>query len=151
MRRAAWLALGAGLGAAAYALLDSRRGAARRAMLRDKASSRVRRLGKGVRGRWLDARMRLRGVAHEWNARFREREVEDEILEQRVRSRLGRAVSNPSALLVKALDGSVEISGPILAHEVPALREALLDVRGVKGVFEQLEVHEEPRDAPPLQ
>ena len=44
-----------------------------------------------------------------------------------------------------------EISGSILAHEVPALREALLDVRGVKGVFEQLEVHEEPHHAPPLQ
>jgi hypothetical protein len=146
-----WLALGASLGVAGYTLLDPQRGAARRAMLRDKAVSRARRIGKGARGRWLDAGKRVRGMAHEWKARWREREVADDKLEQRVRARIGRAVSHPAALQIKTLDGCVEISGAILAHEVAALRSALVGVRGVKGVFEQLDVYETPDGIPTLQ
>ena len=95
--------------------------------------------------------MRARGKAHELRARFREREVADDVLEQRVRARLGRAVSQPHALHVKALDGCVEVSGPIPADELASLRDALRDVRGVKGVFEQLDVHEGEVAARPLQ
>ena len=146
-----WLALGAGLTAAAFTLFDPQRGAARRAMLRDKTASRVRRLGEGTSARLRDARMRARGKAHEWKARWREREVTDEKLEQRVRASIGRAVSHPRALQLKTLDGCVEISGAILTHELTALREAVCGVRGVKGVFEQLDLHDAAGGTPSLQ
>ena len=146
-----WLALGAGLASAAFTFLDPQRGAARRAMLRDKTASALRRLGRHARGQLLDARLRLRGRAHELRARLREREVDDAVLEDRVRAQIGRVVSHPRALRVAALDGCIEVSGPVLAHEVDALLEGIRSVRGVKAVAQQLDIHDEPGREPALQ
>ena len=78
-----WLALGIGLGVGGLALSDPRRGAARRTMIRDKLSSRARRIREGTRGLLIHAGDRLRGVIHETKGRFDERGDSHETLEDR--------------------------------------------------------------------
>jgi uncharacterized membrane protein len=66
-----------------------------------------------------------------------------DVLVARVRSKLGRAVSHPSAIEVTAHQGCVTLCGPILAHEVPRLLRTVRAVHGVCEIENQLEVHEQ--------
>ena len=75
----------------------------------------------------------------------------NDVLEARVRSKLGRVVSHPKALEVKAVDGLIILSGPILAAEVHPLLDAIIHVRGVKNIENYLEEHEQAGDIPALQ
>jgi hypothetical protein len=145
-----WLALGIGL-AASLALFEPRRGAARRARIRDKLSSRRRRIGNGARGLLVDAGHRLRGVVHDARGRLRERRINDVLLEDRVRAQMSRTVSHPGALRIKAVNGCIEISGPILRREVGELVDRIRSVRGVKDVVERLDVQDESGSEPWLQ
>jgi hypothetical protein len=146
-----WLVLGAGLASLGFTLFDPARGAARRAMLRERTSSTVRRIGGQTRGRLLDASSRVRGRVQKLRARLSEGEVPDPVLEERVRAQIGRAVSHPGALRVSAVRGCVEITGPVLAGEVEDLVEGIRAVRGVKDVVERFDVHEEAASEPSLQ
>lgn len=147
----AWLGLGIGVGILGSVLADPNRGAARRAMIRDKAVSRSRDAADHARRRAVDARQRAQGAVHEATARLREHEVPDHVLAERVRAQIGRPVSHPSALEVRATDGCVELRGPILAHEVDGLLERVRAVRGVKEIVNRLEVHQTPGNIPSLQ
>jgi osmotically-inducible protein OsmY len=146
-----WLGIGIGLGVAGSALFAPGRGAARRAMLRDK----LRAVGSDLahfaaqRARYL--RGRARGVLHEARARLVSSEVPDDILVERVRAQLGRPLSHPRAIVVLADRGCVELRGPILAQEVAALLACVRGVRGVKQVVDRLEVHDAPGSHPSLQ
>jgi uncharacterized membrane protein len=142
--RTSWLG-GLGLGAALMYLLDPERGRRRRAMMRDGISSRVWDSGEflektgrdlGNRARGLVARARGRVVA--------EGPVDDEVLAERVRSKMGRSVSHPGSIEVIAQDGRVTLRGPILADEVDALLSTVRSVRGVREVDDGLEVHSDP-------
>lgn len=146
-----WVALGAGLATLGVALFDPTSGAARRAMLRDKTSSSLRRLRDGARGRVLDARSRASGALHEMRTRLTEGAVADPILVKRVRAQIGQAVSHPGALRVSAVDGCVEITGPVLASEVDDLVSRIRAVRGVKDVVERFDVHEKAGSEPAFQ
>jgi uncharacterized membrane protein len=64
---------------------------------------------------------------------------------------IGRYVSHPHAIEVEASDGEVALSGPVLAHEVPALLGAVKGVSGVRRVSNQLIVHKEPGNISSLQ
>jgi BON domain-containing protein len=75
----------------------------------------------------------------------------DETLVARVRAKLGRAVSHPSAIEVTARDGHVILRGPILASEVPAVLGAVAAVQGVAAVSDTLEPHETTASMPSLQ
>jgi len=67
--------------------------------------------------------------------------VPDDTLVQRVRSRMGRAVSHPHAVEVAADGGHVTLRGPVLAGEVKDLISAVERVPGVSAVDDRLEVH----------
>jgi hypothetical protein len=146
-----WLALGVGLAAAGFTLFDPRRGGARRAMIRDKVASRARKVREEGRGLLIHAADRIRGAIHETRARFDEGGISDSVLEDRVRAQMGRAVSHPGGLRIKAVDGCIEIAGPVLRHEVDGLVDRIRSVRGVKDVVERLDVHDEPGNEPALQ
>jgi osmotically-inducible protein OsmY len=136
---------------AGTALLDPGRGAARRAKVRDKAISLGHAVARGVRGRMRDLKWRTRGRLHELKARLQEDHVADDILEARVRAHMGRPVSHPGALHVKAHDGNVEVSGTILAREVQDLIGTIRTVRGVKGVINRLDIRRAAERIPSLQ
>src|SRR5262249_7359209 len=78
-------------------------------------------------------------------------DVDDLILIERVRSRMGRLIRHPGAIYVTAENGTVTLRGPILADEVGSLLSGVRAVPGVRDVINQLDVHEHPGDTPELQ
>jgi uncharacterized membrane protein len=70
-------------------------------------------------------------------------DVSDEVLTERVRSRLGGLISHPSALEVNAEQGHVTLRGPVLRDEASRLLKGVAAVRGVRDVNDQLAVQDE--------
>jgi hypothetical protein len=146
--------IGAGnllLGAGLMYLLDPGTGRRRRALIRDKF---VRAAGAasdaaGVAGR--DIRNRAHGVVAQTKSLFIREQPSDALLEERVRSKLGRLVSHPGSIEVSAHDGRITLSGPVLAWEAGGLVSGVSRIRGVHGVEDRLEIHEQPGDVPGLQ
>jgi osmotically-inducible protein OsmY len=135
-------------GGVTVALLDPRRGAARRAVLRDKSMSAAKDAAEVAARRGRDLRQRLRGVLYEAKARLSDEEVPDEILVERVRAQLGRPVSHPRAIDVRARNGCVILAGPVLADEVDDLVRQVSRIPGVRSIESELDVHDEPGNEP---
>ena len=142
---------GALAGAGLMYVLDPDRGARRRALLRDQAARARHKLGDGLDATARDVGNRARGTAAELRSRFRREDVGDEILHERVRSAIGRAVSHPGAITVTVRDGRVTLQGPVLEAELDDLLRDVRRVRGVAEVNNELEVHREPGSVPALQ
>ena len=98
-----------------------------------------------------DMRNRTQGVVAETKARLIEGEVDDWTLAERVRAEHGRATRHTGAIDVQASQGQVTLSGPILRDEVDAVLASFQSVRGVKGVENRLEIHDQPGNIPSLQ
>jgi hypothetical protein len=144
--------LGAGLGAGLMYLLDPQGGGRRRALARDKTVHVLHKGGDAVRKTSRHLGNRTKGLIAEAGSRLRRAgEVDDQVLCDRVRSKLGRCVSHASALEVAAEDGRVTLTGPVLASEVDKLLAKVRKIKGVADVEDHLEVHEEAGDHPALQ
>jgi hypothetical protein len=134
-------ALGCGVGVLAALLLEPRRGAARRALVRDKAVSGARHIAVDIVRSARDLTQRSKGRIYELS--HLDETVPDSLLVERVRAQIGRAVSHSRPIRVEATDGCVLLSGPVLAVEVEPLVEIVAKVRGVKSIESQLDVHED--------
>ena len=134
-----------------YLLDTDKAGSRRRALVRDKVVRAEHVAGRFADKTVRDMQNRAKGIVVETWARLREREVPDAVLVQRVRARLGRAVSHPHAITVAAHDGVVTLSGPILAHEVERLLNTVRSVRGVRAIENRLEPHATADGVPDLQ
>ena len=147
-----WLA-GAAIGAVAMYLSDPDRGKRRRALIRDKVRSTAHRSGDALAVASRDIANRMQGMRAKTGRLFsqRGRTTDDEHLTERVRSKVGRAVSHPHAVKVHVQDGSVILSGPVFAHEKPQLLEAIRSVPGVRNIDDALQVHERSDGVPSLQ
>jgi uncharacterized membrane protein len=132
----------AAAGAISMYLLDPVHGRRRRAVMRDRVASGMSRLDDATSVASRDLRNRARGVAHELRARFTPEDVPDEVLSERVRARLGGAVSHPGAIEVAALSGRVTLSGAVLEREYVRLLRTVWTVRGVVDVEDSLAVYE---------
>jgi hypothetical protein len=143
---------GLGLGASAMYLLDPERGRRRRAMLRDGISARASHSGRFLKKSGRDLGNRARGLAAKTRNRVSPAgPVEDDVLAERVRSRMGRHVSHPGAIEVSVAAGRVTLRGPVLADEADGLVRAVGSVRGVREVEDRLEIHGDPGSEPALQ
>jgi hypothetical protein len=147
------LTYGIALGAGVMYLLDPRQGGARRALIRDKSLRAVHDVELAAKVGRRDITHRVEGAA----ARVRgmsagpERELSDDVLVARVRSRLGHVCSHPHAIAVQSKgDGCVELKGPILAHEARHALAAISRVRGVRVIDDDLERHAHAGDVPGL-
>lgn len=132
-------------------LLDPERGKRRRALLRDKVLRSADAAGGALGTTGRDLRNRTRGVFAEARSLVTRSRVSDEVLVERVRSKLGRVVTHPSSIEVDARDGHVTLSGPVLAREVDELLSCVSSVRGVEGIENNLEVHKQAGETPGLQ
>ena len=142
-----------GLGAALMYYFDPQGGRRRRALLHDQYVHTLRKIEEGQRVVVRDATNRARGLTAEAR-RLVKRDgasADDVVLEERVRSALGRQVSHPHAIEVNAADGVVTLKGAILQHEVEGLIDCVGCVRGVNSVENELSVFEEAGNIPSLQ
>jgi uncharacterized membrane protein len=131
--------------------LDPDRGARRRALFRDKSVHTMHRVVCLVEKASRDLTYRAQGLMAEARGLAHHEAVTDEILVQRVRSRMGRAVSHPHAVEVSAHEGHVTLRGPVLAGDVRPLLSAVERVPGVSCVDDELEVHTRDEAVPALQ
>ncbi|HSE26157.1 MAG TPA: hypothetical protein VLB68_31095 [Pyrinomonadaceae bacterium] len=152
MNKGLTLISAAGMGAGLMYLCDPDRGKRRRALLRNKAIH-ISRIANDAAGKTQrDIRNHLRGALAEVKAVFAEEgPVFDAVLAARVRSKLGRVVSHPGAVEVKAVDGAIVLSGLILADEVHPLLDTVIGIHGVKNIENRLEAHEQAGDISALQ
>jgi uncharacterized membrane protein len=151
MSRELTLLGGLGLGAALMYLLDPDRGARRRALLLDKLASAANKTPDAIGATARDLSNRTRGIVAEVSSMFSGGEAPDQVVEARVRSKMGRIVSHPHAIEVAVNQGRVVLSGPILAHEVDDLLSCVSSVAGVTEVDNLLDVHKEAGSVPGLQ
>jgi hypothetical protein len=139
------LVKGAGIGAGLMYFLDPDLGRRRRARLVDKAVGTVHHLGDALETALTDAANRAEGVWCELRRLVApESPIDDARLEARIRTRLGRAVSHPRAIEVRAQHGRIVLSGPIFRNEVEGLLAAVSRARDVSAVENRLEVHDRP-------
>ena len=141
-----------GLGAGLMYFLDPQHGTRRRAMVVDKANRFVNNLDTSLDTAVQDARNRARGVLSEMTARLTDEGMTpDWILEERVRSNLGRIGRPTRTLDIRAENGRIHLAGTILREDEDAIVRAALRTRGVHGVENNLRVVDDPQDIPALQ
>jgi uncharacterized membrane protein/osmotically-inducible protein OsmY len=151
MNRGLTLIGGIGLGAALMYVLDPDRGRRRRARMRDKAAHAINKTGDATGKTLRDTRNRARGLAAEVKSLLKTDRASDEVLIERIRSKMGRVVSHPHSIEVTADKGRVTLRGPVLESEADALLECVSSVPGVTGVENNLEVHKRADNVPGLQ
>jgi hypothetical protein len=140
MRKGLLLVGGVGLGAGLMYACDPEKGKRRRALLRDQTSSILRETWVNIGKKSRDVRNRTRGLVAEVGTHFRCETVSNEVLEERVRSQMGRAVSESGDIEVLAQEGQVILRGVVPAGEADRLLRCVSGVRGVRGVENQLNV-----------
>lgn len=140
---------GIGLGAALMYAFDPDRGKHRRAGVRDKLVSATDKAADAVSATAPDLRNRAHGLYA--GVTSNNELTSDDVLVARVRSKIGRVVSHPSAIEVTADQGQVTLRGPILAHELNDLLTTMAKIPGLVKVDNQLDVHKQAGDLPALQ
>src|ERR1051326_4677732 len=130
---------------------DPYRGRRRRAHARDKAVHLANTAEQAIDRSFRDLTNRAHGMFAEALDALIPTPLPDEVLLERVRTRLGRLVSHPGAIEVRVADGHVILRGDILTEEAPRLLAALRVMSGVREVIEEMKVHEEPGTCPALQ
>lgn len=142
---------GAGIGAALMYFFDPERGARRRAMARDKLNRAAHVTGDSLGSTARDVANRARGVAAGARSLVRPDEADDDVIEARVRSALGRFVSHPHAVDVTVDQGRVTLDGDVLESEAAEIVARVPRVRGVQDVLNRLRVHQSAEGVPALQ
>ncbi len=138
-------------GAAAMYFADAQSGGRRRALVRDKAIRAQNIAIDTLEYVEKDFENRTRGMLTRLGNIVDTSPVSDDVLIERVRSKLGHACSHPSAIEVHAKgNGVIELKGPVLAREKIPMLAALALVPGVRMIDDDLEVHPHA-DVPALQ
>jgi uncharacterized membrane protein len=145
------LLAGAGVGAGLTYLLDPDRGARRRARIRDTVTHSAKVTRHALSAVSRDMLHRTYGTAASLRSPFRHDHIDDQLVVDRVRAKLGRLVSHPHAVEVLATDAVVTLRGPILEREADHLVRAVRHIDGVHGVIDELERHETAGRIPALQ
>ncbi len=142
---------GLAAGAAVMYFSDPDRGKRRRALARDRSVRTWNNFAGLLDKAGRDAANRTRGTGCAILDAFRTHRADDDVLVQRVRTRLGRLVSHPHAIEVTASNGKILLKGDILESEFNHLIHRIRAVPGVKEVEQQLQVHESPEHISSLQ
>jgi len=134
------------LGAGVAFFFDSRAGGRRRALVRDKLIHFRNVLRITVQRDAHDLGNRARGLVAETKTRLASEDVTDDVLIERVRAKLGHVSLHAHAIEVYPKGkGIVELKGPISAIEYPRVLAAVRLVPGVRGLDDDLIVHD-PKD-----
>jgi uncharacterized membrane protein len=138
------------VGAALMYGFDPSQGRRRRARVRDEADHLAHTAVRSLNRAAYDAAHRVHGFGARLRWVFDTRTSDDPVIAERVRACLGRCCSHPHALRVSVEDGTVELLGPVLSDEAPAILTKVGRVPGVTRVRDSLEKHRQA-DHPSLQ
>jgi osmotically-inducible protein OsmY len=125
-------------GAAAMYLLDPETGRRRRALVRDRSGGAARDLQHSMRGAGRDAANRLRGRVAETRSHLAAEPVDDDVLHDRIRAKIGHLLDRPATVEVKVAEGHVVLSGEAPEDEAAALARYVAGMQGVSGVENRL-------------
>ena len=139
------------LGAGLMYLLDPERGVRRRHVARDRLGRARRLVGEEIAGAARDVRNRSAGTLAQLRSRLTADDADDAVIEERVRARLGHLVSHPGAVDVAVVAGEATLLGAVHEPELDELLRGVQQVRGVRRVWNQLEVYRDARGVPELQ
>jgi CBS domain-containing protein len=132
---AACLSLGAGI----MYLLDPNRGRSRRATVQNRSAGLYRGIGRFAVKAQRDLQNRATGLVAEAKAKLRrENEVDDDILEARIRARLGHITAYSRAISIGVKKGCVTLHGPVPTDKIDDLVSAVGSVSGVREVISEL-------------
>jgi uncharacterized membrane protein len=124
---------GAAFGAALNYIADSKLGKRRRALARDSAVHLAKIFGRAVNVSVRDSRNRFKGLFEE-TKRFAEHgSIDDQILEARIRTAVGRVSSHPNVEVIVER-GCVTLLGPVVNREEQLVIKAAKQVHGVVAV-----------------
>ncbi len=133
-------------------LFDPLSGKKRRADLKSGLVGKYHRFRRFLDKAARDVKNRSYGLLGEIRYRLiKGKDVSDEVLVQRVRSKLGRFTSHPHAIETRSDNKRIFLGGPILAHEIKGLVTTLKSVPGVDQVTNELEPHDEAGNLSSLQ
>jgi uncharacterized membrane protein len=137
-------------GAGLVYLLDPRSGARRRADVLHEAAHAASEIGDTAGKASRDLLNRGKGLFASLR-RLREHEVDDVVLAERVRAKLGRHTSHPGAIEVSVENGRVELKGDVLIAEAEGVLDAIGRVRGVREIDDDLRRCKTAEGVPSLQ
>jgi hypothetical protein len=152
-KTAVWIGVGVGAGLGLMYLLDPKNGRRRRAMIRDKTVHGLKVTGRAIEKTSRHVANATKGVAMTMVSPLRKESlpVSDDVLEHRIRTKMGRAVSNPRAISVSVSEGNIKLSGPVLKSEARRLLSCVSRIRGVNSVENRLDVREQAEAEASLQ
>lgn len=145
MDRRLSMVFGVAIGAVLMYIFDPDRGRRRRAMVRDRmvhGAHEIEDMGSEVASQARHARNRARGAVMEARRRLTAEEVDDGIVEARVRARLGHLIGDPSGIRVSSEHGRVTLRGHAPTTEFSNLVEGVQNVPGVHDVINRLQARE---------
>lgn len=145
------LMYGLGLGAGLMYFWDPERGNRRRALVRDQVVSMRHDADRSLATAMEDMRNRTRGILAETMATVSNEGAPDWLLVERAKAEIGRHVRHAGAVEIDVDGGRLILRGPALKDEVEDIVRAATRVRGVKGVENQMDIHETPENIPALQ
>ena len=132
------LAVAFAAGAVVMYYFDPIAGRRRRALARDRGVAMGHELQGQVRAQSRRAADRMRGFMARSRASMTNIPVDDDILHERVRAKIGHLLEHPSAVEVHVHDGLVTLKGHVGADEIDDLLDMVSDMLGVEGVESRL-------------
>ena len=142
-----------GAGVLTMYFVDPDRGKRRRAVLKDTMVHSGHDLQRFTRRFRSDCQHRIEGALAETHHLFDQvqEQVSDAVLEQRIRTALGRVVSHSGAIEVNCTEGLVFLGGWVLADELDDVNSAVRSVRGVKELSTFFNTTDHPEHISALQ
>lgn len=134
------LAVAFAAGAAAMYYLDPEGGRLRRARVRERGGDLRHKLEAAAQAGARRRAERMHGTVVPERTRVRTQPVDDALLRDRIRSRLGHVVAHSSTLLVDVEAGHVVLGGAVAVDEIEPVVHAVVEIPGVRSVDNRLSV-----------
>ena len=134
------LAVAFAAGAAVMYYLDPEGGRLRRARVRERGGGLRQRLEEAAQAGSRRRAERMHGTVMPERTRVRTEPVDDALLRDRIRSRLGHVIAHSSTLLVDVEAGHVVLGGAVAVNEIEPVVHAVAEIPGVRSVDNQLSV-----------
>src|SRR5215469_6019996 len=134
--------LGAGTAGMGIYLFDRKDGRKRRARLMKETKKVVATTTHEAKKSLKDAQNHLVGGIACLSARLRTEEATDEVIVERVRSRMGRVVTHPHPIMVASDEGMVTLWGPVPRDEMLPLLYKVKATPGVKEIRNHLTAYD---------